>query len=221
MISIRSLSKYFDEVKAVDRVNLQVQKGQSRAIFGPSGSGKTTLLRLIAGLETPDEGEILIEETLMSSPGLAVPPHQRNLGFMFQSPALWPHMDVAENILFGLHALPKQAALQRMEEILDWVGLSGLEGRYPAQLSGGQSRRVALARTLAPKPKLLLMDEPFTSVDPDLKVDLLDLVKDTVRLEGMTLLLVTHDKEEAIQVTNGNLMEMVDGRILEIPDTVT
>lgn len=219
MISIRDLTKCFGEVKAVDSVGLDIREGESSAIFGPSGSGKTTLLRLIAGLETPDEGEITIGQTLMSRAGLAVPPHQRGLGFMFQSAALWPHMTVADNILFGLHDLSKEAAVQRVQELLDWVGLPGFEGRYPAQLSGGESRRVALARTLAPKPKLLLMDEPFTNVDPEVKAKLLHLVKETVKLEGMTLLIVTHDKEEAIQIASGNLMKMVMGRILEVPET--
>lgn len=221
MISIRDLSKCFGDVKAVDSVNLEFGEGQSRAIFGPSGSGKTTLLRLIAGLETPDKGEIIIDETVMSRAGLAVPPHKRGLGFMFQSAALWPHMTVAENILFGLHRLSKDSASKRLKELLILVGLPGFEMRYPSQLSGGESRRVALARTLAPKPKLLLMDEPFTSVDPDLKANLLHLVKETVNLEGMTLLMVTHDKEEATHIANGNLMRMVNGRVLEVPNTVT
>jgi iron(III) transport system ATP-binding protein len=216
MISIRDLTKSFGEVKAVDHVSFEIQEGESLAIFGPSGSGKTTLLRLIAGLELPDEGEIHINGALMSRGGQAVPPHQRGIGFMFQTAALWPHMTIAENILFGLHNLPKDAALQRLDEILERVELQGLERRYPAQLSGGQSRRVALARTLAPKPKVLLMDEPLTNVDPDLKESLLRLLKETASVEGTTLLYVTHDNKEANEIAKGNLMEMVNGRIIEL-----
>jgi len=216
MISIRDLTKSFGEVKAVDHVSFEIQEGESLAIFGPSGGGKTTLLRLIAGLELPDEGEIHINGALMSRVGQAVPPHQRGIGFMFQTSALWPHMSIAENILFGLHNFPKDAAHQRLDEILDLVELQGLERRYPAQLSGGQSRRVALARTLAPKPKVLLMDEPLTNVDPDLKESLLRLVKETASVEGTTLLYVTHDNKEANEIAKGNLLEMVNGRIIEL-----
>lgn len=216
MISIRDLTKSFGEVKAVDHVSFEIQEGESLAIFGPSGSGKTTLLRLIAGLELPDEGEIYINGALMSRGGQAVPPHQRGIGFMFQTAALWPHMTIAENILFGLHNLTKDAAFQRLDEILERVELQGLERRYPAQLSGGQSRRVALARTLAPKPKVLLMDEPLTNVDPDLKASLLRLVKETASVEGTTLLYVTHDNTEANEIAKGKLLEMVNGRIIEL-----
>lgn len=216
MISIRDLTKSFGEVKAVDHISFEIQEGESLAIFGPSGGGKTTLLRLIAGLELPDEGEIHINGALMSRAGQAVPPHQRGIGFMFQTSALWPHMTIAENILFGLHNFPKDAAHQRLDEILDQVELQGLERRYPAQLSGGQSRRVALARTLAPKPKVLLMDEPLTNVDPDLKESLLRLLKETASVEGTTLLYVTHDNKEANEIAKGNLLEMVNGRIIEL-----
>jgi len=216
MISIRDLTKSFGEVKAVDHVSFEIQEGESLAIFGPSGSGKTTLLRLIAGLELPDVGEIHINGALMSTAGQAAPPHQRGIGFMFQTSALWPHMTIAENILFGLHNFPKDAAHQRLDEILDQVELQGLERRYPAQLSGGQSRRVALARTLAPKPKVLLMDEPLTNVDPDLKESLLRLVKETASVEGTTLLYVTHDNKEANEIAKGNLLEMVNGRFIEL-----
>ncbi len=216
MISIRDLTKSFGEVKAVDHVSFEIQEGESLAIFGPSGSGKTTLLRLIAGLELPDEGEIYINGALMSRGGQAVPPHQRGIGFMFQTAALWPHMTIAENIFFGLHNLTKDAAFQRLDEILERVELQGLERRYPAQLSGGQSRRVALARTLAPKPKVLLMDEPLTNVDPDLKASLLRLVKETASVEGTTLLYVTHDNTEANEIAKGKLLEMVNGRIIEL-----
>ena len=161
----------------------------------------------------PDEGQIYINRALMSEPGGAAAPHQRGIGFAFQTTALWPHMTVAENILFGLHGLSKPAAAERLGELLSHINLEGFEDRYPAELSGGESRRVSLARTLAPGPKILLLDEPLTNVEPDLKKSLLDLVVGTVAQEGTTLLYVTHDQEEAAQVAGDNLTEMKAGRL--------
>jgi iron(III) transport system ATP-binding protein len=213
MIRVNNLVKRFGEVIAVDGVTIALQEGSSLAIFGPSGSGKTTLLRLIAGLDLPDEGKIYLNGTLMSEPGGAVDPHQRGIGFAFQTPALWPHMNVADNILFGLHGLSKPASRERLGEMLSRTDLEGLEGRYPAELSGGQSRRVALARTLAPAPRILLLDEPLTNVDPDLKASLLKLIIETVNQEKMTLLYVTHDHREAVEIAGSSLMEMKAGRL--------
>jgi ABC-type Fe3+/spermidine/putrescine transport system ATPase subunit len=215
MIHVKDLVKKFGEVIAVDNISFEVKEGDSLAIVGPSGSGKTTLLRLIAGLDLPDAGEIFINGTLMSQSGGAVPPHQRGIGFMFQTGALWPHMTVAQNILFGLHKLSGSAAAERLTELLEQTDLQGLEKRYPAELSGGQIRRVSLARTLAPKPKILLLDEPLTNVDPDLKLSLLHLVKESIAKESSTLLFVTHDHAEGSEIAEGNLMEMINGRLLE------
>lgn len=216
MISIRDLTKSFGEVKAVDHVSFEIQEGESLAIFGPSGSGKTTLLRLIAGLELPDEGDIHINGALMSRGGQAVPPHQRGIGFMFQTAALWPHMTVAQNILFGLHELSYPAAEGRLAELLEQTELHGLEKRYPSELSGGEKRRVSLARTLAPKPKVLLLDEPLTNVDPDLRLSLLRLVKESIANEKSTLLFVTHDHAEGNEIAEGNIMEMKNGRLVNV-----
>lgn len=214
MIRVKNLVKHFGKVIAVDDVTFELQEGHSLAIFGPSGSGKTTLLRLIAGLDLPDEGEVFIDGTLMSQPGGAIPPHRRRIGFMFQTAALWPHMTVAENILFGLHELSKPAATERLAELLARTDLAGFEQRYPAELSGGETRRVALARTLAPNPKILLMDEPLTNIDPDLKASLLSLVKKTVAKGRATLIYVTHDYDEGAQIAGENVREIVKGRLV-------
>jgi ABC-type Fe3+/spermidine/putrescine transport system ATPase subunit len=215
MIIAQDLSKHFSEVRAVDQVSFKMPAGESLAIYGPSGSGKTTLLRLIAGLEKPDEGTVQIQGKLVSGQGVLVAPSERGVGFVFQSPALWPHMNVTKNILFGLKELPKQEAQERLGDLLERTKLQGLESRYPSQLSGGQARRVALARTLAPKPKILLMDEPLTNVDPDLKVNLLTLVKEVVSQESITMIYVTHDMEEAAQIAGEHLLEMTRGRLME------
>ena len=214
MIVIQDLVKNFGEVCAVDHANLEVDAGNAIAIHGPSGSGKTTLLRLIAGLELPDAGKVMIHGNMVSGAGVFIPPHEREVGFVFQSPALWPHMTVVQNILFGLKGLPKVQSRERLQELLDRMQMRGLEGRYPSQLSGGQARRVALARTLAPKPKILLMDEPLTHVDSALKTDLLELVNEIVCLESITMVYVTHDLGEATQIAGDQLLEMRMGRLL-------
>jgi iron(III) transport system ATP-binding protein len=215
MITVQELVKDFGVVRAVDHVTLEMQVADPLAIYGPSGSGKTTFLRLIAGLDMPDEGTVRINGDLMSGEGILVAPHERGVGFVFQSPALWPHMTVAKNILFGLKGLPKQEAQERLGELLERTELQGLETRYPSQLSGGQARRVALARTLAPKPKILLMDEPLTNVDPALKASLLELVKEVVSQESITMIYVTHDMEEAAQIAGDRLIEMKMGQLMD------
>jgi len=212
MIEVKQLSKSFGQVRAVDEVTFDLPAGGSLVIVGPSGSGKTTLLRLIAGLEIPDRGEILINGALASQPGWAMAPHQRGIGFVFQTPCLWPHMTVAQNILFGLQNLPREVARRRLHELLEQTSLSGLEGRYPSQLSGGEARRVAVARTLAPRPRCLLMDEPLTNLDPDLRTKLLAVIKASVEQQGSCLLYVTHDRDEAACISDRNLT-LRDGRL--------
>jgi ABC-type sugar transport system ATPase subunit len=212
MIIVKQVAKSFGEFNAVDHVSLELPDQTCSVILGPSGTGKTTLLRLIAGLEMPDSGEIYIDGALVSRPGQVTAPHLRNLGFVFQSSSLWPHMTVAQNILFGLHGLPKNEAKNRLFELLENTSLTGLERRYPHQLSGGEARRVALVRTLASKPKNLLMDEPLTNVDPDLKARLLAFLNKTVQETHACLLYVTHDAEEAAQISD-RIFRMENGNI--------
>src|SRR3989337_138538 len=208
--SLRGVSKRLGEVKAVESVWLDLQAGSRTAIIGPSGSGKTTLLRLIAGLEMPDGGEVWLGETLASRPGFLLPPRQRGVGFVFQSSALWPHLTVAQNIAFGLDGLAKSDRRHVVSRLLDQLGLSGLGGRYPSQLSGGQARRAALARTLAPRPAITLLDEPLTHMEAELKAQVLEVILNAVAETGSTLVYVTHDLEEAEQL-GGQGYQMTGG----------
>lgn len=217
MIQVSQLSKCFGRVRALDAASFRLAAGESLVILGPSGSGKTTLLRLIAGLEMPDEGQVLIDGGLASRPGWVLDPHRRGIGFVFQTPCLWPHMTVAQNILFGLAHLSWRDARQRLDELLAQTELIGLERRYPSELSGGEARRVALARTLAPTPKCLLMDEPLTNLDQDLRAKLLTLIKETVQSEGSSLLYVTHDPDETAQIS-GRVLTLRDGRLCQTPE---
>jgi iron(III) transport system ATP-binding protein len=210
MISLQRVSKSFGDVTAVDKVTLDITEGNHIAVLGPSGSGKTTLLRLIAGLEIPDSGEIYIDDMLASTPKWTLEPHRRKLGFVFQTPALWPHMTVAQNILFGLHDTGKDEATGRLREMLDMVSLTGLEHRYPHQLSGGEARRVSLARTLAPGPKYLLMDEPLINLDTELKDRLSSIIQEAVTATKACLIYITHDKGEAEQVAH-NIITIRNG----------
>jgi ABC-type Fe3+/spermidine/putrescine transport system ATPase subunit len=196
LLSARKISKSFGSVRAVNTVSLDLDAGSTLVIRGASGSGKTTLLRLLAGLELPDEGEIWIN----GRPGGSLPPHRRGMGFVFQSPALWPHLTVAGNILFGLAGRPRREARQRLEQLLERTGLAGLGKRYPDQLSGGQARRVALARALAPRPRCLLMDEPLTNLDGELKEKMLAFIQEETAGAGSSLIYVTHDDAEACQL---------------------
>jgi len=214
MISLLYVSKSLEDVKAVDGITLDIADENHVAILGPSGSGKTTLLRLIAGLEMPDSGEIYIDGMLASTAKWTLEPHRRKLGFVFQTPALWPHMTVAQNILFGLHDMGKEEAKGRLHRMLDLVSLEGLEHRYPHQLSGGEARRASLARTLAPGPRYLLMDEPLINLDVELKERLLSILKEAVRTTKACLVYVTHDLSEAEQVAD-KIVTIRNGRIQE------
>lgn len=197
-----SAARAMDAARAVDTVSFSLPDQTCLVISGHSGSGKTTLLRLIAGLEVPDTGRILFNDRIASTPGWVLPPHQRQVGFLFQTPVLWPHLTVYQNISFGLGDWDRRAAKQRMDEILEQTKLTALAGRHPHQLSGGEARRVSLARALAPKPACLLLDEPLTHLDPDLKAEMLTLILETARSVGASLIYVTHDATEGQLVSN-------------------
>jgi ABC-type Fe3+/spermidine/putrescine transport system ATPase subunit len=191
-------------------LSLEVPPGGTLGILGPSGCGKTTALRLIAGLDVPDAGEIWLADRLASSPGsLHVTPSQRNIGFVFQDLALWPHMTVAGNLLFVLESRrwPPATRIRRVEEMLQMVGLQGRAGEYPNYLSGGEQQRVGLARALVAKPDLLLLDEPLSSLDQELRADLRNELAAIPKRLGVTMIYVTHDRTD-IDAFGGDTLVM-------------
>jgi iron(III) transport system ATP-binding protein len=213
MIVLEDVSKDYGPVQAVDAVSLTLPRASTTVVYGPSGSGKTTLLRLIAGLERPSAGEIHLDGERASTPAWILPPPQRAVGFVFQDSALWPHLTVAQNIAFGLLGQPRADVARRVEEMLAVMDLTGLGRRYPNQLSGGQARRVAIARTLVVKPRYLLLDEPLIHLQPDLRTRLLQTIREHVIDEGITLVYVSHHSEEAARL-GGRRLKMVGGRLI-------
>lgn len=199
-IEIKNVTKKFGEVTAVNRVNFSVNDGELIGLLGPSGGGKTTVLRMIAGLEVPTEGDVFIRGQRMND----VSVQHRNIGFVFQSYALFKNMNVAKNIAFGLKIKKwkKPDIEARVAELITLFGLSGLEKRYPHQLSGGQRQRVAIARALAPKPSVLLLDEPFGAVDAKIRQELREWLVTLHHELNVTTIFVTHDQEEAMEVSN-------------------
>src|SRR5882724_7477459 len=199
-IELKNVSKKFGEVTAVNNVSFSVKEGELMALLGPSGGGKTTVLRMIAGLEMPTEGDLFIRGQRVND----ISVQQRNIGFVFQNYALFKNMNVFKNIAFGLKIKKwKRADIKtRVEELLELFGLDGLERRYPHQLSGGQRQRVAIARALAPKPSVLLLDEPFGAVDAKIRQELREWLVHLHHDLNLTTLFVTHDQEEAMEVSS-------------------
>jgi putrescine transport system ATP-binding protein len=212
-LQIRDVVKEFDGHRAVNNVSLDIQKGEIFALLGSSGSGKTTLLRMLGGFETPTSGTILLDGQDLAG----MPPYERPLNMMFQSYALFPHMSVWENIAFGLKRdkLPAAQVAQRVDEMLKLVQLSKFAQRKPHQLSGGQQQRVALARSLAKKPQLLLLDEPLGALDKKLReetqIELVNIIEEV----GVTCMIVTHDQEEAMTMAS-RIAVMSEGRLLQV-----
>jgi iron(III) transport system ATP-binding protein len=211
MICTHGVTKRFGGVTAVLDSDLCVERGEFVALLGPSGCGKTTLLRLIAGFEQPDAGAIAIEDRPVAGPGRFVPPERRRVGIVFQDYALFPHLTVAENIGFGVSRSDRAG---RMLELLRLVGLSGFERRYPHELSGGEQQRVALARALAPRPSVVLLDEPWSNIDPLLRAAMRDELAEILRAIEVTVLFVTHDREEAFSIAD-RIALMRAGRVVQ------
>jgi sulfate transport system ATP-binding protein len=199
-ILVRNVTKRFGDFVAVDDVSLEVESGSLTALLGPSGSGKSTLLRIIAGLESPDAGEIL----LSGKDATALAPQKRNVGFVFQHYAAFKHMTVRDNIAFGLEVRkrPKTEIRDRVDELLNLVQLQNFGHRYPAQLSGGQRQRMGLARALAPEPQVLLLDEPFGALDARVRAELRDWLRRLHDVVHVTTVFVTHDQQEAMEISD-------------------
>ena len=209
------LTKRFEDVLAVDRVDLDVRPGEIVAVLGASGCGKTTLLRLIAGLESPSGGEVEIGGEIVSDARTVRPPDSRGIGMVVQEYALFPHMTVAANVAFGLNALYRSRRDSHVREALSLVHLEELGARYPHELSGGQQQRVALARTLAPDPVAVLFDEPFSNLDTAMRQRLRVEVEEILRARSAAAILVTHDREEAFAIAD-RVGVMIDGQLLHI-----
>jgi iron(III) transport system ATP-binding protein len=211
MIELAGVSKRFGNVTALDDATLTVSRGEFLSVLGPSGCGKTTLLRLVAGFEAPDSGVVRIGGETVAGRDAWIGPDRRHVGMVFQDYALFPHLTVAGNVGFGL---PRREREPRVREVLEIVGLSGLEHRYPGELSGGQQQRVAVARAVAPSPSIVLLDEPWSNIDPILRSSMRDELAAILRSIGVTVVLVTHDREEAFSLAD-RLALVHAGRIVQ------
>lgn len=224
-VEMKNIYKQYGDFRASDNVSFGIEKGKLVALLGPSGSGKTTLLRMIAGLETPNAGDIFIDGKRVND----IPASKRGIGFVFQSYALFRYMTVYDNVAFGLELqkVPKAEIKERVMKLLEITGLSGMEKRYPNQLSGGQRQRVAFARALAPNPQVLLLDEPFAAIDAKVRSELRLWLRSMVTQLGITSIFVTHDQDEAVEVadeiiiTNHGKIEQMGtpSQIYKSPDT--
>ena len=212
ILKIQNLShSYDDDQLSLKKINLLVNKGERLSIQGPSGCGKSTLLRLIAGLEEPNEGQIFINEEEVSSPGFSVPPERRQIGMVVQDKALFPHLSIYENICFGIkkNTNKEQIAL----DLLNLFKIEELKNKFPHQISGGEKQRVALARSMAPNPNFIMLDEAFSALDSDLKVSIYDEVLEIFQGKNITVILVTHDTEEA-KILSTRQLNMDNGELL-------
>lgn len=216
-VELKNINKSFGDFKASDNVSFGVEKGKLIGLLGPSGSGKTTILRMLAGLEKQDSGDIYIDGTNVND----LPASKRGIGFVFQSYALFPFMTVNANIAYGLKVQKKDKAFikQRVDELLNLVGLPDVGKRYPDQLSGGQRQRIALARALAPQPEMLLLDEPFAAIDAKVRKELRTWLRETIDKIGITSIFVTHDQDEAIEVAD-EIIITNQGRVEQVGNPV-
>ena len=216
-VRIQSLTKRYGDVAAVRGLDLRVEPGEMVALLGPSGCGKTTTLRLVAGFLEPEAGEIWVGERCLSSPAAVIPPERRRMAMIFQSYALWPHMTVSQNVAYGLkfRAAPKADRDRRVKEILKAVQLEGYESRYPGELSGGQQQRVAVARALVVEPEILLLDEPLSNLDANLREEMRFEIRRLHELFAITTLYVTHDQAEAMVISD-RVAVLQDGRVAQV-----
>jgi iron(III) transport system ATP-binding protein len=217
-VSLRGLTRRYGDVAAVQDLSLEVKPGELVALLGPSGCGKTTTLRLVAGFLTPEAGEIWVGERCLSSARQVVPPERRRMAMIFQSYALWPHMTVAQNVAYGLRfkaGLARAERDRRVAEMLRVVQLAGYEGRYPGELSGGQQQRVAVARALVVEPEILLLDEPLSNLDANLREEMRFEIRRLHEAYGITTLYVTHDQAEAMVISD-RIAVLERGRVVQV-----
>ena len=212
ILNVADLYLSFGRTAVLQGFGFDLEAGEIACLLGHSGCGKTTALRAVAGFEQPERGRIALQERTLSDGRLFVPPHLRRIGMVFQDYALFPHLNVADNIAFGLSGHSAEARKARVAELLSLIGLPDYGGHYPHQLSGGQQQRVALARALAPKPELVLLDEPFSNLDADLRARLSIEVRSLLKQENTSALLVTHDQQEAFAMAD-KIGIMADGRL--------
>ncbi|HLR80861.1 MAG TPA: ABC transporter ATP-binding protein [Bacillota bacterium] len=215
-VQIKNLSFSYgnSKDKVVHQFNLDIQQGEIIAILGESGSGKSTVLRLLSGLEVPCSGSIYMNGQIINDDHHFVLPEKRGIGMVFQDYALFPHMTVKENIQFGLKGYRRKEKNERVDEVLELVNMSSFKKRYPHELSGGQQQRIALARALAPKPSLLLLDEPFSNLDADLQVKIRNELKEIIKKTNTTSIFVTHDREDARAIAD-RILTMRNGAAYE------
>lgn len=223
ILQLQHISKKYSSGSsfAVDDVTLNLKQGELLGLLGPSGCGKTTLLRIVAGFEKISQGEVALAGKIITNAQYTAPPEKRNTGMVFQDYALFPHLNVADNIAFGLKSnkifgrIAPRDLKNRIAEVLSLVGLAGLEKRYPHELSGGQQQRVALARALAPKPALILLDEPLSNLDVQVRLRLREEIRRILKAAGMSAIFVTHDREEALAISD-KIAVMRDGKLEQI-----
>ncbi|MFP4457741.1 MAG: ATP-binding cassette domain-containing protein [Clostridia bacterium] len=214
MIELTNISKSYKTQSVLDKISFFAKSNQFSSIMGMSGSGKTTLLRIIAGLIRPDEGQVKIDKIVVGSKNVYVEPYKRSLGYVFQEAALWPHMTVEKNISFGLANMNRKEILNRTNLIMKHTNTLEYRHKYPSQISGGQAKRVALARALAPNPKYILLDEPLTNLDFKARIELLDLLVSIKENSDAGFVYVSHQKDE-IDYLKGNLWILKSGKLVK------
>lgn len=214
ILNVEQISVAYNENIVVNKVSFTLEKGEIACLLGPSGCGKTTVLRAIAGFEPVKNGTINVCDVIVSAATFTMPPEKRNIGMVFQDFALFPHLNIADNIAFGIRHFSRKDKKERVKQLLTLINLEKYGARYPHELSGGQQQRIALARSLAPKPDLILMDEPFSSMDTELREELAREVRSILKHENITAILVTHDQNEAFAMAD-NIGVMNEGELLQ------